>query len=451
MKTIPVSATRLRDLANKYGTPLQLYDEQGIRRNARALVSKLEGKFPQGFTQFFAVKALPNPAILAALIDEGCGLDCSSTAELRVAAELGVPGDRIMYTSNYTSPEDLKLAYDQGVIMNLDDVSLVDSVVGVAGRTPELICFRLNPGIGRTDSETKSNVLGGPEAKFGVPLEDIVRAYALAKKHGSSRFGIHMMTGSCVMKSAYWRETVKILIDVMVKLRKELDIEFEFVNIGGGLGIPYKPDELPIDLDETISGISSTFFDSLPKEVSPPKLYMENGRYMTGPFGYLVSECKAIKNAFGSTFYGLDSAMHCLMRPGMYGSYHYISVPEALERNPNAPTKKANVVGTLCENNDWFAKDRELSSAIRLNDLFVIHDTGAHSLSMGFNYNSKLKPPEVLLRGENCEADCLIRERETYETLVYNTHMPSDLLPNNSTRSEWIEDNTKSLKRRKRA
>lgn len=199
---IPVSALELEELAKKYGTPFQLYSEGGIRDNARYVLSAF-GDFP-GFQQFFAVKALPSPAVLRILLDEGCGLDCSSTAELHVAALLGVPGHRIMYTSNYTSKKDLAIAFDQGVIMNLDDLSLVHSLVEVRGRCPDVICFRLNPGLGRTDSETASNVLGGPNAKFGIPPQHMIAAYKAAKDNGSTRFGIHMMTGSCVMDVNYW-------------------------------------------------------------------------------------------------------------------------------------------------------------------------------------------------------------------------------------------------------
>ena len=203
----PLPLASLEALAAQHGTPFQLYDERGIRSNAASLIRAFGSHFP-GFRQFYAVKALPNPAVLALLLDEGCGLDCSSTAELHIAQLLGVPGSHIMYTSNYTSRADLAVAFDQGVIINLDDVSLVDALVSVRGRVPDLICFRLNPGLGTTDSETASNVLGGPGAKFGVPPFQIVEAYRRARDAGATRFGIHMMTGSCVLNAAYWGETV---------------------------------------------------------------------------------------------------------------------------------------------------------------------------------------------------------------------------------------------------
>ncbi|TMW68225.1 hypothetical protein Poli38472_007897 [Pythium oligandrum] len=413
---------QLDALTETYGTPLQLYDEQLIRENARRLLATFRKHFPD-FQQFYAVKALPNPAILKILRDEGCGMDCSSSAELHITKQLGIPGDQVIFTSNFTSKHDLATAYDQNVIINLDDVSLVDSLVAVRGKCPELISFRLNPGLGRTDSETKSNVLGGPDAKFGVAPFQIVEAYRRAKAAGATRFGIHMMTGSCVMNQEYWKETVSVLFDTIVKLRKELDIEFEFMNIGGGLGIPYYPDQPTVDI-ESISAMLRQVFDDAMKShglTSIPRLCMENGRYMTGPYGWLVTRCEAIKESYGR-YYGVDACMAHLMRPGMYGAYHHITIP-AREKEDGA-REKSHVVGTLCENNDWFAKDRELPRA-QVGDMFVIHDTGAHSHSMGFQYNGKLRAPEVLLRAGGKHS--LIRHRETYDALYGNCVLPSDL------------------------
>ncbi|ETI46291.1 diaminopimelate decarboxylase [Phytophthora nicotianae CJ01A1] len=418
---LPTSALqRLDALAETYGTPLQLYDEQLIRDNARRLLSAFRAHFPD-FQQFYAVKALPNPAILKLLHQEGCGMDCSSSAELHIVKELGVPGDQVIFTSNFTAQKDLATAFDQGVIMNLDDVSLVDSLVAVRGKCPELMSFRLNPGLGRTDSETKSNVLGGPDAKFGVPPFQIVDAYRKAQQAGAKRFGIHMMTGSCVMNQDYWRETVTVLFNTIVQLKKELGIEFEFMNIGGGLGIPYREDQEPVNV-EAIAKMLREVFDEAMKEhglTTLPRLCMENGRFMTGPFGWLVTRCEAIKETYGR-YYGVDACMAHLMRPGMYGAFHHISIPA----RANEEVSPSHVVGTLCENNDWFAKDRSLPKA-QVGDLFVIHDTGAHSHSMGFQYNGKLRAPEVLLRADG--SDSLIRERETYEALYGNCVIPADL------------------------
>ncbi len=356
----PLTAPELSSLVAQFGSPLQVYDERAIRENARALLRAFGGAFP-GFRQFFAVKALPNPAVLRVLVDEGCGLDCSSTAELHIAAALGVRGEDVMYTSNYTSAADLALAARMGVIINLDDASLLEPLVrGAGGRAPPLISFRLNPGLGRTDSETASNVLGGPAAKFGVPPDAIVGAYAAAVAAGATRFGLHMMTGSCVTNEAYWHETVGALLDAAARVQAGAGVrEFEFINIGGGLGIPYREGAPRVDVDAIAASLATAFaarWAAAGLAGRAPKLYMENGRYMTGPYGWLVSRCEAVKSAFGSRYFGLDASMANLMRPGMYGSYHAITVP-ARERE-GGPRKAANVVGTLCENNDWFAKVR---------------------------------------------------------------------------------------------
>jgi len=305
---LPIKADRLEALCEKYGTPLQLYDEALLRANVKELLTEFGNSF-DGFQQFFAVKALPNPAILKLLVDEGCGLDCSSVSELHIAKTL-VPPEKVMYTSNYTSKKDLAYAYDMGVIINLDDISLVDSMVEIRGKCSDLISFRLNPGLGRTDSKTKSNVLGGPDAKFGVAPDQIVEAYKKAKEAGSTRFGIHMMTGSCVLKDDYWLETVDVLLKTMAELKEKLDIEFEFVNIGGGLGIPYTPDQKTIDLPALVKKLKNKFEQDMPKSLTKvPNLMMENGRYITGPFGWLVSRCEAVKSNVFGTYYGLDSCM----------------------------------------------------------------------------------------------------------------------------------------------
>jgi len=422
---VPVDTPRLEALAEKYGTPLQLYDGDAMRDNVRELMGSFGKSFP-GFQQFFAVKALPNPAVLKLLIQEGCGLDCSSVSELHIAKELGLPGNKVLYTSNYTSKEDLGTAFDQGVIINLDDISLVDSMVEARGRCPEFMSFRLNPGMGRTDCEAKSCTLGGENSKFGVPPHQIVEGYRKAKAAGAKRFGIHMMTGSCVLSDEYWEETVTAVIDAVKKIREELNIDFEMINLGGGIGIPYRPDEAAVNVPGLALKIRAVFDKVFAGDavagMKEPQVCMENGRYVTGPYGWLVTRCKATKDAYGK-FYGVDSCMANLMRPGMYEAYHHITVPTA---DKDAPEEKANVVGTLCENNDWFAKGRTLPKS-KVGDLFVIHDTGAHCHSMGFNYNGKLHAPEVILTSGGTK-DFLIRDREKIEMLYENTHIPAEFL-----------------------
>jgi diaminopimelate decarboxylase len=366
-----------------------------------------------GFKQYFAVKALPNPNILKLLIKNGSFLDCSSKTELEMAENAGLHGEKIMFTSNYTSKEDLTYAKKLGAIINLDDISLIDDLASISetGQLPELLCFRLNPGIGKTDSETVSNILGGPDAKFGIPTFQIAGAFEKAKKLGVKRFGLHMMTGSNVLNSDYWDELIKVLFENLSNIHILSGVLCEFINIGGGVGIPYRPDQPKFDVEI----LSNLLRCSINREkakwgIPEPRLIMENGRFITGPYGWLVSKCHVIKNTY-QKYYGLDACMANLMRPGMYGAYHHISILGKDIEWGGEKFEKANVVGTLCENNDWFAKDRELPKA-EVGDLFVIYDTGAHSHSMGFQYNGKLRAPEVLILGEEVK---LIRRRETIE------------------------------------
>lgn len=406
--TYPLSITTTNFLLSAYGSPLQLYDERHIVDNLNNFMDIMNSNF-KNFRQYFAVKALPNPNILKILIDNKSLLDCSSLTELKIAEALGLSGESIMFTSNYTSPEELLYARKMNVIINLDDISLIDDIVKIG--MPELICFRLNPGIGKTNSENKSNILGGKDSKFGIPLEDIEEAYKLAKKYGTKRFGIHIMTGSNILEIDYWKELIEILFKVINNLKNN-DIIIEFVNIGGGLGIPYKENDSPIDINKFVNILRTSIDEQLEKyNINEPNLYMENGRYITGPYGWLVSKCNVIKKSYNK-FCGLDSCMANLMRPGMYGSYHYISI---LGKENNVSKEIINVVGTLCENNDWFAKDRELP-IVDVGDIFIIHDTGAHSHSMGFQYNGKLRAPEILIKIDNSFQ--LIRRRETYEDYI---------------------------------
>lgn len=398
-----LSNNEINDLVKEYGTPLQIYDGRLIIENQEKFINTMKSYFPT-FRQYFAVKALPNPHILNLLIKHGSFLDCSSAVELEIAECSGLFGEQIMFTSNYTSIADLKYAKKLNAIINLDDISLIDDLASL-GEMPELLCFRLNPGIGKTDSETKSNILGGPDAKFGIPPFQIVEAYKKAKDLGVQRFGIHVMTGSNVLTLEYWNELIDILFEIIVNIRKNTDIYPEFINIGGGIGIPYRWDIPKIDIEQFGETISNKITEKIKLyQIPEPRLYMECGRFITGPYGWLISKCNVIKNTYAK-YYGLDACMSNLMRPGMYGAYHEISI---LGKD-NEEKEKANVVGTLCENNDWFAKDRELPNA-NIGDIFIIHDTGAHSHSMGFQYNGKLRAPEVLIDLDNKPK--LIRRRE---------------------------------------
>ena len=409
----PFNNFLIERLIKLYGTPLQLYDIDSMKENATNFLELFSNYLP-GFKQFFAVKALPNPYILKTLCDLGMGLDCSSETELLLAKKIGITGDRIMFTSNFTSDKDLKLALDMGVIINLDDSSLINNLYSIYDRIPERLFFRYNPGIGKTNSETISNILGGPDAKFGMDSESIIDSIKKSSLLGTQEFGIHVMTGSNVTDINYWSELIDKIFE-LVYLIKKSGFEINYINLGGGIGIDYKTG-IPIDLKSLVKNISERVkFNITNYNLISPTIYMENGRFITGPYGYLLSKCNVVKELYGKTFYGLDACMSNLMRPGMYNSYHHISIHQK-----NSVLKLANVVGTLCENNDWFAKDRLLPVA-KAGDIFIIWDTGAHSHSMGFQYNGKLRAPEIAI---NYDTFIPIRRRETFDdytsTIIFN-------------------------------
>ncbi len=387
-------------IAAHYGTPFHIYDEAGIRATGRQVQAAF-ADIP-GFREFYAVKALPNPAILAIMRDLGFGFDCSSETELLLARSLGARGEEIMFTSNNTSPADFAAAAAEGgCLLNLDDLSLVDKVP----QMPELICFRYNPGTRRTGND----IIGKPEeAKYGVSHEQIVDAYRRAMARGAKRFGLHTMLASNELHYSYMVQTASMLLDLVETIGSELGIRFEFINIGGGLGIPYLPDIDPLNIVAMGEEITALFVDFQDRCGYCPALFMESGRYMTGPHGALVTRAINRKEIY-RTYVGVDACMSALMRPGMYGAYHHIEVPARLAEKA---VETVDVVGALCENNDKFAVQRPLPRILD-GDLVVIHDTGAHGHAMGFNYNGRMRPQELLLRADGTVA--LIRREERPE------------------------------------
>ena len=387
-------------IAAHYGTPFHIYDEAGIRATGRQLKAAF-ADIP-GFREYYAVKALPNPAILGLMRDLGFGFDCSSETELMLARSLGARGEEIMFTSNNTSPADFAAAAAEGgCLLNLDDITLVDKVP----QMPELICFRYNPGTRRTGND----IIGKPEeAKYGVSHEQIVEAYRRAMARGAKRFGLHTMLASNELHYSYMVQTASMLLDLVATIGGELGIRFEFINIGGGLGIPYLPDIDPLNIEAMGEEITALFVDFQDRCGYSPALFMESGRYMTGPHGALVTRAINRKEIY-RTYVGVDACMSALMRPGMYGAYHHIEVPARLAE-PVVET--VDVVGALCENNDKFAVQRPLPRILD-GDLVVIHDTGAHGHAMGFNYNGRMRPQELLLRADGTVA--LIRREERPE------------------------------------
>lgn len=383
-------------LAAHFGTPFHIYDEAGIRATGDALTRAFAGA--PGFREYFAVKALPNPHILRIMHEIGFGFDCSSIPELILSRGVGASGESIMFTSNNTSPQEFAAALeDGGCILNLDDISLLDQLPVL----PDLICFRYNPGARRTGNA----IIGKPEeAKFGVAHSQILEAYRRAYSRGVRRFGLHTMLVSNERDYRYMVQTAHMLLELADWIGRELDIRFEFINIGGGLGIPYRPEDTPLDIEALGREVAALFGES----PYAPCLYMESGRYITGPHGALVTQVINRKETY-RTYIGVDANMSALMRPGMYGAYHHI---EVLNKPADGKLETVDVVGALCENNDKFAVERPLPRT-QPGDLLVIHDTGAHGHAMGFNYNGRLRPKELLLCADGTVK--LIRRAETIE------------------------------------
>jgi diaminopimelate decarboxylase len=392
----------LEQIADQFGTPFHIYDEVGIRRTGAQLKNALARI--EGFREYFAVKALPNPRILQIMQDMGFGFDCSSIAELLLTRRIGASGDQLMFTSNNTDRNEFAVAAENGgCILNLDDISLASKVPEM----PKLICFRYNPGPRRTGN----SIIGNPaEAKYGVAHHQLLNAYRAAKDRGADRFGLHTMLASNELNSTYMVQTVEMLLEIVHWVSSELNIRFEFINMGGGLGIPYKPDSAPFDLDAMARGIEELFEAFGTRYGYTPSLFMESGRYMTGPHGVLVVKAINRKEIY-RTYIGVDACMSALMRPAMYGAYHHIDVLGKSTQG-NAGTVEVDVVGSLCENNDKFAVQRPLPP-VNEGDLLIIHDTGAHGHAMGFNYNGKLRPQELLLRTDGGVE--LIRRAETVD------------------------------------
>ncbi len=400
-KELPFTKNQLVEIIKKYPTPFHIYDEKAIRENAREFKNAFS--WNEGFKEFFAVKAAPNPHLLKILHKEGFGADCSSLAELILAEKTGITGEEIMFTSNDTPVDEFVKAKKLQAIMNLDDLSHIAYLEKYAG-LPSLICFRYNPG-----PLKKGNlIIGHPEeAKYGFTREQLFEGYKICRDKGVKRFGIHTMVASNELDAGYFAETAQILFELIAELSRELNISFEFVNLGGGVGIPYRPEQKRIDLKAMSLGIKEKYEKIIVANgLGPIKIYTECGRYITGPYGYLIARVLHIKNTY-KKFAGLDACMANLMRPALYGAYHHITV---LGKEKQTPAVVYDVTGSLCENNDKFAIDRELPELER-DDIIAIHDAGAHGFAMGFNYNGKLRSAELLLR-ENGEV-IPIRRPET--------------------------------------
>jgi len=411
-------STILPDIANTFGTPFHIYDETGICDTCDTLNAAFTPL--AGFKEYFAVKALPNPAIMEILHKKGFGFDCSSVPELVLARKIGAQKEALMFTSNNTSGEQFQQAMSHGgCILNLDDISLVQKLP----RVPELICFRYNPGPKRSGN----HIIGNPvEAKYGVSHDQIQTAYENAIQMGVKRFGIHTMLASNERNYTYMVDTADMLLSIITEMHKKLGITFEFINIGGGLGIPYTPEHTPFDLAAMAGGIIDSLERFTEKHGWSPRLYMESGRYITGPHGVLVTSVINHKNIYRK-YVGVDASMSALMRPGMYGAYHHVHVHGKDHLPVSGPV---DVVGALCENNDKFAIQRPLPKTGE-GDILVIHDTGAHGHSMGFNYNGHLRPKELMLKKDGSVA--LIRRAETMADYFATLAFAPQTMPANAS------------------
>ena len=413
MRALPFDRAKLEEIAATYPTPFHIYDAKAIRANAKRL--KKAFSWNKGFREYFAVKACPNPELMKLLKEFDFGSDCSSMAELVLAERVGNTGDRIMFTSNDTPAEEFRKAWELNAILNLDDIThwdfLYEAIPEFAAQVPaqadfRIFCCRYNPG----PLKGGNAIIGKPEeAKYGFTREQLFDCYAKMKAAGVKRFGLHTMVASNELDPDYIVDTAKLLFNLVAEIHEKVGIDFEFINIGGGIGIPYKPDQKAMDLEYVGVGIKKAYEQLVEKKgMKPIKLFMECGRCITGPYGYLVSRVRHIKNTY-RLYAGLDACMSNLMRPALYGAYHEIVVP-GKEKSGN--TSVYDVTGSLCENNDKFAIQRVLP-VLERGDLVVICDAGAHGHAMGFQYNGKLRSAELLLEEDGSVR--LIRRAETLD------------------------------------
>ncbi|WP_319403836.1 diaminopimelate decarboxylase [uncultured Anaeromusa sp.] len=402
-KKLPFSQAQLDEMLQKYPTPFHLYDEAAIRANVKRLLAAFS--WAPAFKEYFAVKATPNPFLLKILKEEGLGADCSSAAELILAEKVGIIGENIMFSSNDTPAEEYAKAVELGAIINLDDISHIEYLEKHVG-LPELLSFRYNPGSARAGN----TIIGKPEdAKYGLTKEQLFEAYRIVRDKGVKRFGIHTMVISNELNPDYFIETARMMMTLVKEIYETLGIRIEMINFGGGIGVPYRPEDNQVDLEYVGAGIRKLYEEIIvPAGLAPLKLALECGRMIAGPYGYLVSKVLHKKETY-KNYVGLDSCMANLMRPALYGSYHHITV---VGKEQQPLDHVYDVTGSLCENNDKFAIDRALPQ-IDIGDIVVIHDAGAHGHAMGFNYNGKLRSAEILLKADGTTE--LIRRAETLE------------------------------------
>lgn len=398
-----VTKEQVEEIVKTYPTPFHLYDEKGIRENAKAL--KEAFAWNPGYKEYFAVKATPNPFLLQILKEYGCGCDCSSYTELLMSDAVGIDGHDIMFSSNDTPEEDFKLADKLGAIINLDDITHIDFLEKTIGHIPETISCRYNPG---GIFKISNDIMDNPgDSKYGMTTEQITEAFKTLKAKGAKEFGIHAFLASNTVTNDYYPMLAKVLFEQAVRLQKETGVHIKFINLSGGIGIPYTPDQEPNDIRVIGEGVREAFEEILvPAGLGDISIYSEMGRFMLGPYGCLVTKAIHEKHTY-KEYIGVDACAANLMRPAIYGAYHHITV---MGKENEPCDHKYDVTGSLCENCDKFAIDRMLPK-IDMGDLLVIHDTGAHGFSMGYNYNGRLRSAEILLKEDGSTQ--LIRRAET--------------------------------------
>ena len=404
MKKKPfVTLEQLQEITKTYPTPFYLYDEKGIRENAKAL--KEAFAWNPGYKEYFAVKATPNPFLINILREYGCGCDCSSMTELMLSEALGIKGEDIMFSSNDTPAEEFAYAAKIGAIINLDDYTHIDFLEKTIGYIPETISCRFNPG---GVFQISNDIMDNPgDAKYGMTTEQLFDAYRVLQQKGAKHFGLHAFLASNTVTNDYYPMLAKVLFELAVRLKKETGADIRFINLSGGIGIPYRPDQEPNDIRVIGEGVRKVYEEVLvPAGMGDVAIYTELGRFMMGPYGCLVTKAIHEKHTY-KEYIGVDACAVNLMRPAMYGAYHHITV---MGKEDEPCDHIYDVTGSLCENNDKFAIDRQLPK-IDKGDLLVIHDTGAHGYAMGYNYNGKLKSAELLLKEDGSVQ--LIRRAET--------------------------------------
>ena len=415
-KNVPFTLQDALSWRSRFGTPFYVYDEAGIRKT----VSKVQKAFSwnKGFTECFAVKATPTPAILRLLASIGCGTDCASVSELVLSSSCGLGGRKVMFTSNETSDEAYRAAVRLGAIVNLDDITQIDNLERAAG-IPDTVCLRYNPGSFTVNGKDATSAIMGSQAdsKYGMTKDQLFEAYRILKAKGVKHFGLHCMAASCSLDASYYPTLAEMMFNIVVELHNSMSIDIEITDFGGGIGIPYRPEQEPVDILAIGEAVHEVYDRIITANCLQLAIYTELGRFITGPHGYLVTSVRGFKHIY-KEYVGVDATACDLMRPAMYGAYHHITV-----LGKEGDEILVDVCGSLCENNDKFAIDRLLPKT-EIGDILVIHDAGAHGRSMGYNYNGFLRCGELLLKPQGDVR--LIRRSESLDDLFATFDVDED-------------------------